>query len=437
MAVRTIIGHKVFDSEVSPFIEQKDVILCRSGIQWYHKSELLQFMDGNPPPVDKEWYAEYRPANVVVKAQDKCRALPVTKEHPDEWVTPDNWKELAGGVLDNEVSVVALDDEADGEIGLKSNVTFFTRELHDYYLENKEVSLGYTCRKRWVDDPEAKGYDIILEEITEVNHLAITKSGRGGSKVAVIDSLIGGIRPMRTGIFAWIKNKKAKQADANFSFGKTVFTALKESKGTTEEELAKEMQSVLDSASILKDCEAKDTMLDVVRDCFDNKEKALENEEELTTTLDSMWIDIHGDSLNEMAKAFDKLKGKKEEDKPAEAKDSDNKDSDEEENKDSDEEENKDSDEEENKDSEEADNEDSDDKKDKKEDGCNKDSAPTVNFDANTINALVEALKPSITSAVKEVLGINKDSAPAGGEIDNANHETEVVSTRDYSSFLD
>ena len=438
---RTAITQKIFDSEVSPFIEQKDVILCRSGIQWYHKSELLQFMDGNPPPVDKEWYAEYRPANVVVKAQDKCRALPVTKEHPDVWVTPDNWKDLAGGVLDNEVSVVALDDEADGEIGLKSNVTFFTRELHDYYLENKEVSLGYTCKKRWVEDPEAKGYDIILEEITEVNHLAITKSGRGGSKVAVIDSLIGGIRPMRTGIFAWLKNKKAKQADSNFSFGKTVFTALKDSKGVTEEEIAKEMQSVLDSASILKDCEAKDTMLDVVRDCFDNKEKALENEEELTATLDSMWVDIHGDSLTEMAKAFDKLKGKKEEEKPAENKDSDpddkgdeNKDSDEADNEDSEkEDENKDSDEEKKDDE----NKDSDDKEDKKEDGCNKDSAPVINFDANTINALVEALKPSITTAVKEVLGINKDSTPKGGEIDNANHETEAVSMRDYSSFLD
>ena len=249
---------------------------------------------------------------------------------------------------------------------------------------------------------------------------------------------------MRTGIFAWLKNKKAKQADSNFSFGKTVFTALKDSKGTTEEEIAREMQSVLDSASILKDCEAKDTMLDVVRDCFDNKDKALENEEELTATLDSMWVDIHGDSLTEMARAFDKLKGKKEEEKPAENKDSDpeedsNKDSDggEDSNKDSDgegdEDSNKDSDgegDESNKDSDDGD-------KDKDKDGCNKDSAPVINFDANTINALVEALKPSITTAVKEVLGINKDSKPAGGEIDNANHETEVVSTRDYSSFLD
>ena len=106
---------------------------------------------------------------------------------------------------------------------------------------------------------------------------------------------------MRTGIFAFLKSKKQAVNDSNFSFGKTVLEAVKNSKGTTEEELAREMKGVLDSMSILKDCEAKDKLMDVVKDCFDNKEKALANEGELTATLDSMWIDIHGDSLKEIA----------------------------------------------------------------------------------------------------------------------------------------
>ena len=54
---------KISDSEAKPFIEQKDVILCRSGIQIYHKSELASFItEDNKPPVEKEWYKEYRPA---------------------------------------------------------------------------------------------------------------------------------------------------------------------------------------------------------------------------------------------------------------------------------------------------------------------------------------------------------------------------------------
>ena len=109
---------------------------------------------------------------------------------------------------------------------------------------------------------------------------------------------------MRTGIFAFLKSKKQAVNDSNFSFGKTVLEAVKNSKGTTEEELAGEMKGVLDSMSILKDCEAKTKLVDVVKDCFDNKEMALADEAELTATLDSMWIDIHSDSLGEIAKAF-------------------------------------------------------------------------------------------------------------------------------------
>ena len=419
------------DSGASPFITQKDVILCRSGIQLYHKSEVASFItEDNKPPVEKEWYKEYRPANVIVKAKDLFKSLPVTQEHPDVWVDSKNFKELAGGTLDKEIDVVALEGEAEGEIGLKSNITFYTDELYNYYLNNKEVSVGYTCKKHFVDNPDEVGYDIILDEITEVNHLAITKRGRGGSEVAVIDSIIGGIRPMRTGIFAFLKSKKQAVNDSNFSFGKTVLEAVKNSKGTTEEELAGEMKGVLDSMSILKDCEAKTKLVDVVKDCFDNKEMALADEAELTATLDSMWIDIHSDSLGEIAKAFAKL-GKKPETE-AGVKDSEEKDEeDKDKNEDSaDEDKNEDSKDGEDKDK----NEDSaDEDKDKDEkDGCNKDSAFMTKDDMLT--ALKAELAPMVADAVKECLGL-KDGKPSveGSELDSM--EKTVV--RDYTSFLE
>ena len=434
MAVST--KTKTRDSEASPFIEQKDVILCRSGIQLYHKSEVESFItEDNKPAVEREWYKEYRPANVIVKAKNLFKSLPVTKEHPDVWVDAKNFNELAGGTLDKEVEVVALDGEAEGEIGLKSNITFYTEELYNYYLNNKEVSVGYTCKKHFVDNPDEVGYDIILDEITEVNHLAITRRGRGGSEVAVIDSIIGGIRPMRTGIFAFLKSKKKAVNDSDFSFGKTVLEAVKNSKGTTEEELAGEMKGVLDSMSILKDCEAKTKLVDVVKDCFDNKEMAIADEAELTATLDSMWIDIHSDSLGEIAKAFEKL-GKKAE-KPAEAGVSDSADEeDEDKNKDSadkgEENKNKDSkdgeDKDKNKDS--ADEED----KDKNKDGCNKDSDPMVAVKDDILKAIKAEITPMVADAVKECLGL-KEGKPSveGSELDSM--ENEVV--RDYTSFLE
>ena len=428
---------KVKDSDASPFIEQKDVILCRSGIQLYHKSELESFItEDNKPPVEKEWYKEYRPANVVVKAKDLFKSLPVTKEHPSEWVTPQNWKDLAGGTLDKEIEVVALDGESEGEIGLKSNITFYTDELYDYYLSNKEVSVGYTCKKHFVDNPEEVGYDIILDEITEVNHLAITRAGRGGSSVAVIDSIIGGMKPMRTGFFAFITSKKQKAVnDSAPSFGKLVLEAVKNSKGTTEEELAGEMKGVLDSMAVLKDCEAKTKLVDVVKDCFDNKEMTLKDEAEVMNTLDSMWIDIHGDSLKEIARAFEKLSKKEEavattdSEKEDEAEDSEKED----EAKDSEkEEENKDSEkEDEAKDSEKEDEAKDSDKEDKKEDGCNKDSALV----ASILDSLKAELKPMVTEAVKECLGLKDGKTSVeGSELDSANKDD--MTRFDYESFI-
>ena len=423
---------KISDSEAKPFIEQKDVILCRSGIQIYHKSELASFItEDNKPPVEKEWYKEYRPANVIVKAQDLFKSLPVTKEHPDVWVDSKNWKELAGGTLDKEVTVVALDGEAEGEIGLKSNITFYTDDLYNYYLDNKEVSVGYTCKKHFVDNPEEVGYDLILDEITEVNHLAITRAGRGGSSVAVIDSIIGGLRPMRTGIFAWLASKKQKAVNdsAPSSFGKEVLEAVKNSKGTTEEELAGEMKGVLDSMSVLKDCEAKTKLVEVVKDCFDNKKMALENEEELTATLDSMWIDIHSDSLGEIAKAFAKL-GKKPEEKTEPAvNDSEKTEGEEKDSTDKP------------KEGEEKDSKDKpkegEDEGNKNKDGCNKDSVPFATKD-DILAVLDSQLEPMVMKAVKKCLGIKEDTKPSveGSELDSANKGNACV-TRDYTSFLE
>lgn len=236
---------------------------------------------------------------------------------------------------------------------------------------------------------------------------------------------------MRTGIFAFLKSKKQAVNDSNFSFGKTVLEAVKNSKGTTEEELAGEMKGVLDSMSILKDCEAKTKLVDVVKDCFDNKEMAIADEAELTATLDSMWIEIRADSLGEISKAFEKL-GKKAE-KPAESSvtDSENAEGEEKDSEGKDkEDEDKTEDSKESKD--EKDTKDSkEDKKDEK-DGCNKDSAFATKDDI--LKAIKAELAPMVADAVKECLGL-KEGKPSveGSELDSM--ENEVV--RDYTSFLE
>ena len=426
--IRTEVFKKVTDSDAQPYIEQKDVILCRSGIQYYHNSEIASFItEDNKPPKEKEWYKEYRPANVVVKAKKLCGNLPVTKEHPSDWVTPDNWKELAGGATGKEVEVEALDGEADGEIGLKSDITFYDKDLYEYYQKHKEVSLGYTCKKHFVDNPEEVGYDILLDEITEVNHLAITQSGRGGSSVAVIDSLIGGMKPMRTGIWAWLAGKKQTDSKTALTFGKEVFTALKNSKGSTEEELAKELKGVFDSCAILKDCPQKDTMLNMIRDCYDNREKALENEEELTKTFDSMYVSLSGDSLKEIVDAVKGLVGCT----VATSDSSDKKDDETSKTDDS----GKDK-----KDDETSKTDDS--GKDKKDDeGKNTDSGKAVDSAPLTKEDIAKIVKDSIAEIVpqmvKDTLGIKEGKAKVEGGVIDSNTDAPYVAQRDYTEFLE
>lgn len=416
---RTEICKKIFDSDADPYIEQKGVILCRSGIQLYHKSELASFItEDNKPPVDKEWYAEYRPANVVVKAKKLCSNLPVTKEHPDEWVNPDNWKELAGGTTGKDVEVVALEGESEGEIGLKTDITFYDRDLYNYYADNnREVSLGYVGKKRWVDNPEETGYDLILDEIVEVNHLAIVRRGRGGSSVAVIDSILGGKKPMLSGIFSALKGK---QSDTPKSFGKAVFDSIKKSKGQTEEELAKDMSGVLDSCAILKDCDNKTTLVNVVKDCFSNKEKALEHEEEITQIMDSMYVSISGDSLDEILDACKRAcktgttvtdSGKEEPEEAGSDK------------------------------GEESDTTDSEAKPDEEDKETSKkaetkDSLPLTKEDIAGI--VRDAVRKEVPEVVKNVLGITgkPDGKPDGVVLDSAS-ETNPGMSWDYASFLD
>ena len=246
---------------------------------------------------------------------------------------------------------------------------------------------------------------------------------------------------MRTGFVAFLSSKKnAVNKDSAPSFGKEVLEAVKNSKGNTEEELAGEMKGVLDSMSELKDCEAKGTLLDVVKDCFDNKDKVLANEADVVATLDSMWIEIRSDSLSEISKAFAKLGAKSEskENKTEDTSSTASKDSEDntksEEGKDKDSEDNAKSEEGKDKDSE--DNTKSEEGKDKTKDSCNKDSATALYATKDDITALKNELNNLVIGAVKECLGIKEKKEPAGSTLDSAIKNEDVL-TRDYASFLE
>lgn len=284
---------------IKPYIEEKEVILCRSGIQYYTREQLIASgLDLSELPV-KDSYAEYRPPAVVVKAKDLFKRLPLTKEHPEEWVDEDNWNKLAGGTTGEEVEVVAINDT---DIGLKTTLVFNSKSLYSYYEKgNKEVSVGYLEKREIVrDNPN---YDIVMLSIEDVNHCAITAAGRGGKSVAILDSIIGGMKSMKTGLFHFLK-RKGKTEDSAAPFSPRVFAALDDAKDKEGEEFEAVVSSVFDSVGCLKDGEQKEHLADMVRDVFSNPTEALANKEELSKVLDSVYINISGSSIAEIREAM-------------------------------------------------------------------------------------------------------------------------------------
>ena len=275
---------KIFDSvldrSIKPYHEAKDVILCRSGIMEYTYDEVMRFGIGEPP-VKKDIYKVYRPSTSVMEGMSRMKNLPITREHPQDWVTPENWKRYAEGYTGSEVEAVPL---GNGEIGIQSKLFFTTDDSYSYYLEgNREVSLGYQSENKWVENEE---YDIIMTHIMDVNHLAITCAGRGGNRVSVIDSLIGGLKMFNTGLFHWFKVKSANK-DSKKPFSSTVFDSIEGLKGKDEAAVKDALEKVLDSVSTLKDSKEKELLLGSIKDCFAAPDVAIQYKKDTSAFLDA------------------------------------------------------------------------------------------------------------------------------------------------------
>lgn len=297
-------------------LSRHHVCLCRSGIQYYSYNDVVRFF-GKEPPYKKEWYREMRPAHVVVEAKKLCDSLPICREHPDVWVDKTNFSTLAGGVTGEHVDVERLADEA--EIGLYSTLNFFTETLQDYYDNgNVEVSLGYNCEKHFVDNPEEVGYDIILDKITEVNHLALTQRGRGGEHVAVLDSAVAqksqrSFKMKKTNLFAFLKHGK-KNEDSASSFGQKVVDEVTKVKDSAKEDVEKAMKGVIDSLDGFKDGEDAQLLCNMVADCFDSIEETLANKDSLVSVLDKAYTKVV-DSMSDVEQFFQNDAEPKDDDK--------------------------------------------------------------------------------------------------------------------------
>ena len=316
--------HLTFDEASSSAIIVKNAILARSGIYIYSHEEMVR--RGHNPEIKKDFYKEYRPASVLVAAKDKFKYAVLTKEHPRS-ITSDNIQEVIEGVVGGTVEVVALDND---EIALKGEVAFYTKDAVQYYENGaKETSAQYISKVSPVFNDI---YDYILEEIQEVQGLALTRQGRGGSSVAVLDSLLSANTQAETKIQG---DKVMNRVNSILSFlgiGKAPQDELSSlvidslngysDLSDTEKKIRRDKVDLL--INPLADSPEKKILADTVQDCFSYPKEVLEKSKEVSKGLTVLYKNcISADAVNLQA-TFDSIKeeSKKEEDetKDAEAK---------------------------------------------------------------------------------------------------------------------
>ena len=80
--------------------------------------------------------------------------------------------------------------ESKDEVGIRSTVMLYDEEaLKSYERGEVQLSPGYNAVFKWKKGvaPDGQEYDIVMESISAVNHLALLPNGRGGADAVILD----------------------------------------------------------------------------------------------------------------------------------------------------------------------------------------------------------------------------------------------------------
>ncbi len=149
------------------------VAITRAGDLVYSPSETPVTAGDGPTIITRTIEDIHDPATIA-----SFEGKPVTINHPDDFVTPDNWRELAVGVVQN-----ARPGEGEDDDKLLADLLITDREAISAIKSKmlREVSCGYEAEYIEVSPGIGRQFNIIG------NHVALVASGRCGSECAIFD----------------------------------------------------------------------------------------------------------------------------------------------------------------------------------------------------------------------------------------------------------
>lgn len=234
---------------------EKTVSIARSGVQQYLRSEIPGLRVGPIPPqhADKKIFNVYRPAHVLAASKDLFAKRPFIYTHKGE-VTEKNFSEWAEGWTGDSVEVDLNSDQTEAII--KSTLSIWGAEAKEAYGDGeREVSPWYYGQFSWADGvaPDGQEYQIIMDRIDEVNHVALVPEGRGGPDAAILDHkpTEGGYM---TGIWRWIKKMVSGVKDEDMGRFRNRLTEIARARTTLNaDQIREQVQSLRECIADLPD----------------------------------------------------------------------------------------------------------------------------------------------------------------------------------------
>lgn len=146
------------------------------------RSGVLEYSDG------KETWGEYRSADELAKAASSFDLVLLTDDHPDDFVTAENARDLFVGTVGHDL---AVEPGPDGDSYLVGTIKIAdAATIAKIEAGKQELSIGFMCSVREAEGVHEGAPFRYVQEAIEGNHLALVDQGRAGplAKVPIGDT---------------------------------------------------------------------------------------------------------------------------------------------------------------------------------------------------------------------------------------------------------
>ena len=274
-------------------MKKHNACIARSGIQYYLLSELPKLKLKEIPREyrDLKVFAVYRPSFVLEDAKEKFIGKPIRIEH--NWIYSEDDKDILGHI-GSEVKI----KHQKGEVALYSPLEIDSDEKLPSF---KELSPGYEAVNKWQPGvtPSGEEYQIVCTEITDVNHLAIVQTARGGKDMKILDG--GKKMAVHSGLLYFVKKKLCGVNDGNDtnSFGSIIDKLAANIKNVSDEELSKMTESLIKCVNDLPDSDEKEKVIRYIADIPLLKEEDEKVVNEALSCIKESFNSLDSDAVSE------------------------------------------------------------------------------------------------------------------------------------------